>query len=440
MAGHTVVTNPSTIISKWQTMKEQIEGLKAALRKWKNIENIKNEIRWSQWHIKNLQNELKEKKSQKERDYNEISILYTQLEFRVMIMEKELERLMPARRTVDRVMDTDMATDSLERTPEGEPRNQQNTYRGNYLSLQVFIEESEAKQRELRKVEEMLKRVRRRLKGKTANLLGTVEENEVHGQKQENCCGQVRLDEVVGRGAFGEVWIGELCGTKVAVKRPRKNSSECQNLFDQEVRIMLQLQHPNVVNFIVAIVDDDGLLCIVEEYADGGSFGELLKKGPLTRLEVFSFSLDAGSGLLYLHTRSVPILHRDLHPFNLLLFLIDKPPGKVLKLCDFGTANFLRSTMTPDQGAPCLNAPETRTQHYTTKADVYSFGLLLLIMSIRDWPESENLTCQVQEVSDTSLQELIKECTAQNPELRPDMGKVVAKLVIMKSGAVSTHF
>ena len=71
---------------------------------------------------------------------------------------------------------------------------------------------------------------------------------------------------------------------------------------------------------------------------------------------------------------------------------------------------------------------------------MYSFGLLLLIMSIRDWPESENLTCQVQEVSDTSLQELIKECTAQNPELRPDMGKVVAKLVIMKSGAVSTHF
>ena len=135
----------------------------------------------------------------------------------------------------------------------------------------------------------------------------------------------------------------------------------------QEVRIMRQLQHPNVVKFIAEGVDDDGLLCAVQEYADRGSLGEHFRKRPLTRLEVFSFGLDAASGLLYLHTRSVPILHRDLHPFNLLLFLIDKPPGKVLKLCDFGTANFLRSTMTPDQGAPYLHAPETRTQHYTTK-------------------------------------------------------------------------
>ena len=130
---------------------------------------------------------------------------------------------------------------------------------------------------------------------------------------------------------------------------------------------MRQLKHPNVVKFIADGVDDDGLLCAVQEYANRGSLGDYLRKRPLTHLEVFSFGLDAASGLLYLHTRSVPILHRDLHPFNLLLFLIDKPPDKELKLCDFGTANFLRSTMTPDKGAPYLHAPETRTQHYTTK-------------------------------------------------------------------------
>ena len=71
---------------------------------------------------------------------------------------------------------------------------------------------------------------------------------------------------------------------------------------------------------------------------------------------------------------------------------------------------------------------------------MYSFGLLLLIMSIRDWPNLEILEGEVQRVFDTSLQELIKECTAQNPESRPDMGKVVYKLMRMKSGAVSTHF
>ena len=71
---------------------------------------------------------------------------------------------------------------------------------------------------------------------------------------------------------------------------------------------------------------------------------------------------------------------------------------------------------------------------------MYSFGLLLLLMSIGDWPNLEILECEVQRVFDTSLQELIKECTAQNPESRPDMGKVVAMLMRMKSGAVSTHF
>ena len=71
---------------------------------------------------------------------------------------------------------------------------------------------------------------------------------------------------------------------------------------------------------------------------------------------------------------------------------------------------------------------------------MYSFGLLLLLMSIGDWPNLETLEFEVQRVFDTSLQELIKECTAQNPESRPDMGKVVAMLMRMKSGAVSTHF
>ena len=228
----------------------------------------------------------------------------------------------------------------------------------------ILEEELQNKNKELHRVKEYMKI--------TQHAKRTVEENEVHGQKQQNCSeqvrrGEVQLDRVVGRGAYGEVWKGKLRGIKVAVKKPRQNSSECRNLFEQEVTIMFQLRHPNVVKCIGKIDDDDGLPCIVLEYADG-TLGELLKERPLTHLEVFSFGLDAGRGLLYLHTRRpVPILHRDLHPGNLLFFLIAKLPGRMLKLCDFGTANFLRKTMTPDQGTPWLNAPEAKTQHYTTK-------------------------------------------------------------------------
>ena len=61
-------------------------------------------------------------------------------------------------------------------------------------------------------------------------------------------------------------------------------------------------------------------------------------------------------------------------------------------------------------------------------------------MSIGDWPNLEILECEVQRVFDTCLRELIKECKAQNPESRPDMDKVVAMLMRMKSRAFGTHF
>lgn len=201
----------------------------------------------------------------------------------------------------------------------------------------------------------------------------TAEGNEVHGQKLGNRSSKVqysdlKLDMRVGKGAFGEVWKGNLGGIEVAVKKPRKNSSDVQKLFEQEFKIISQLEHPNVVTFIAVVVDVDGPPWIVLEYGDSGSLQKLLKERLLRPFEVFSFAYDAGCGLSYLHSRlPVPILHRDIHPGNLLLFKFNTPPGKKLKLCDFGNGRSWGSIMTPDLGAPHLNAPETRTHQYTTK-------------------------------------------------------------------------
>lgn len=196
----------------------------------------------------------------------------------------------------------------------------------------------------------------------TQHAKRTVEENEVHGQKQQNCSRQVRrsevqLDMVVGSGSFAEVWKGELDHTKVAVKKPiiiKKSDEDVRKLFQQEIKIICQLQHPNVVRFIGTVVDVGEPLWIVLEYS-GGSLHKLVMERYLKPFEVLSFAHDAGSGLSYLHNHPDQIFHQDIHTDNLLVFQINTRPGNKVKLCDFGS-----SIMVNDQRALYLNSLKVR--------------------------------------------------------------------------------
>lgn len=216
----------------------------------------------------------------------------------------------------------------------------------------ILEEELQNKNKELHRVKEDIKI--------TQHAKRTVEENEVHGQKQQNCSGQVRRGEVqlymvVGSGSFAEVWKGKLDHTKVAVKKPIKKSDEdVRKLFQQEIKIICQLQHPNVVRFIGTVVDVGEPPWIVLEYS-GGSLHKLLMERLLKPFEVLSFAHDAGSGLSYLHNQPVRIFHQDIHTDNLLVFQINTRPGNKVKLCDFG-----RSIMANDQGALYLNSLKVR--------------------------------------------------------------------------------
>ena len=246
----------------------------------------------------------------------------------------------------------------------------------------ILEEELQNKNEELHRVKEDIKI--------TQHAKRTVEENKVHGQKQQNCSRQVRrsevqlnmavgsgsfaevwkgeldhtevavkkpikLDMVVGSGSSAEVWKGELDHTKVALKKPIKKSDEyVRKLFQQEIKIICQLQHPNVVRFIGTVVDVGEPPWIVLEYS-GGSLHKLLMKRYLKPFEVLSFAHDAGSGLSYLHNHPDQIFHQDIHTDNLLVFQINTRPGNKVKLCDFGS-----SIMVNDQGALYLNSLKVR--------------------------------------------------------------------------------
>ena len=180
----------------------------------------------------------------------------------------------------------------------------------------------------------------------------TAEEVKVLSPEVQRC--EVRINEVKEewRGAKGKVMRGKVRDIEVVIKEPLSTKLEAFKAFKRESDIISQLDHPNVVRCHATFDEHDGQSpWIVQEYANGVTLGYHLNKRLFTLVpfEVLSFALDAGRGLLYLHTLPSPIVHGDLHSGNLLLFIIGSTPP-VLKLCDFGKATILGNTMPPNQG------------------------------------------------------------------------------------------
>lgn len=241
---------------------------------------------------------------------------------------------------------------------------------------------------------------------------------------------EVDRNEILGSGSWGTVFKGWFRGAPVAVKVLHRIiiSDLNRTLFDREMELASRLRHKNLVQFMAATVEGGDTL-IVTEFANGGNLAKILQQRTLPCAEVLSIASDIGQGILYLHSlRPYPILHRDIKSENVLVFEVGLPPARIAKVSDFGSANFMRRIMTPNQGTPLYSAPETQKQEYTTKADVYSFGLLVLEMSIRELPVPQELPRQLGKVVDEFLRQLIGECIQPSPDQRPDMQRVVAKL------------
>ena len=90
-------------------------------------------------------------------------------------------------------------------------------------------------------------------------------------------------------------------------------------------------------------------------------------------------AIDVAQGLEFMHSRAIPILHRDLKSANVLVQDLEPTSAVVAALCDFGLAT--RFTGTESRGPndnPRWTAPEVlQYQPYTTKADIYSYGVVL---------------------------------------------------------------
>lgn len=186
---------------------------------------------------------------------------------------------------------------------------------------------------------------------------------------------------LLSKGAFGEVWLGQLETRHVAIKKllpERQHATAHLEQFAAEIQLMAGLEHANIISFVGVTWDRMQNLSAVVEYMDAGDLDAVIRKlgAKMTwRKEKMKVAMGVAEGLVYLHCLRPVVVHRDLKSKNVLL-----SRNWHVKLSDFGVSRQaqINETMTSGVGTLLWTAPEIiQGRKYSEKADVYSFGVVL---------------------------------------------------------------
>ncbi|XP_039022933.1 probable leucine-rich repeat receptor-like serine/threonine-protein kinase At3g14840 [Hibiscus syriacus] len=188
----------------------------------------------------------------------------------------------------------------------------------------------------------------------------------------------------IGEGGFGPVYKGILSdGTVIAVKQLSAKSKQGNREFVNEIGMISALQHPHLVKLFGCCIEGNQLL-LIYEYMENNSLARALFGPQECQLKLDwptrrKICIGIARGLAYLHEESrLKIVHRDIKATNVLL---DKNLNP--KISDFGLAKLDEEDNTHIStrvaGTYGYMAPEYAMRGYLTdKADVYSFGIVIL--------------------------------------------------------------
>ncbi|MED6134161.1 hypothetical protein PIB30_034689 [Stylosanthes scabra] len=191
-------------------------------------------------------------------------------------------------------------------------------------------------------------------------------------------------DNKLGEGGFGSVYRGRLIeGREIAVKRLSEDSRQGIQEFKNEVKLIIKLQHRNLVRLLGCCIEKDEKM-LVYEYMENRGLDSILfdksKRALLNWERRFNIIYGIGRGLVYLHQDSrFRIIHRDLKTSNILLDGDMNP-----KISDFGLARIfdkdeIQTKTLRIVGTYGYMAPEYAMYgKFSIKSDVFSFGVMIL--------------------------------------------------------------
>jgi len=285
----------------------------------------------------------------------------------------------------------------------------------------------------------------RRRKSKNQTIFSLQNDTEMARFTEEFLdCSTIRF---LGKGHFGEVFLGKWNESEVAMKRLKDDEE-----FEKETNNLRSLKHhPHVVSYFgLSIISN--IKYIVMEYLENGSFMNFLSTDEgrnLSFQDLFNMIIDACRGMIHLNQNN--LVHRDLAARNLLVFRKNK--NWSVKISDFGmtrklvySSQLVDSIYSNNSLLPVRwTAPEViRTGNYYKESDIWSFGVTAWeILSKGRTPYSEissnsdifamiengSLTLQKPENCPENIWEAIFECFNEQSK-RPSFKKLLNNLTV----------
>ena len=261
-------------------------------------------------------------------------------------------------------------------------------------------------------------------------------------------------DRKLGHGSYATVLELEYIGLKCAGKKIHEqlleqgDASYTVRRFKEECRLLSQVRHPNIVQFLgIHFQQGVRVPILVMEFLPITLASCIEQHGILPNEISYSILHDVALGLFYLHSQVPPIIHRDLSSNNVLL-----TPNMTAKISDLGVARILNLTplqvsrMTQTPGTPAYMPPEVMVANpkYDTSIDEFSYGILMIHMFSGMWPEPQIGQIRTEQgklipVSEAErrevflcvignghpLMDLIHRCINNDPQLRPHVNEIV---------------